>query len=69
MGTGTRTRHHWAVRAAGAAVAGLVVLGLTPGTASAAPSDAEIAAAEAVPGVSPRRTSPAIAVPAARTAQ
>ncbi|WP_457045946.1 C40 family peptidase [Geodermatophilus sp. SYSU D01180] len=48
MGTGTRTRHHrWAVRAAGTAVAGLVVLGLTPGTASAAPSDAEIAAAEA----------------------
>ncbi|MGY1652242.1 C40 family peptidase [Geodermatophilus sp. SYSU D01119] len=48
MGTGTRTRHHhWAIRAAGTAVAGLVVLGLAPGTASAAPSDAEIAAAEA----------------------
>ncbi len=46
MGTGTR-HHRWAVRAAGAAVVGLVLLGLTPGTAVAAPSDEEIAAAEA----------------------
>ncbi len=46
MGTGTR-HHRWAVRAAGTAVVGAVLLGLTPGTAVAAPSDEEIAAAEA----------------------
>ncbi|SFP45942.1 Cell wall-associated hydrolase, NlpC family [Geodermatophilus dictyosporus] len=50
MGTRARTRHRQgrlAARAAGTVLAAVVGLGLAPGVASAAPSDDEIAAAEA----------------------
>ncbi|SDC68862.1 Cell wall-associated hydrolase, NlpC family [Geodermatophilus telluris] len=50
MGTRGRTRHRQgrpAARAAGTVLAALMVLGLAPGVASAAPGDDEIAAAQA----------------------